>query len=644
MGKAQSKRSVDITTDNKKGVEEEITEKLEKIEDVDKKDINGDANIPSSSEDSHVEMENVKDITTEKKGDVEDVGLAPDDIKSPALETSKEDGTIEDVSPLSEENSKKTKKEKVKKKWSFRSISFGKKDKQKPGKTDGSLENVTGAVNGSENDKNTDSVKSQETLPNSNSQEVDGFHENGNTTETQTNGDEIKENEETELKESTDKKKGASANDTTVLKTSQESEESTEINSKTVSLHEDEETNTIKDEICNVPEEVERIEKQSAFKDTAENKGIPANEANSLNGIVDENHQNGTNEVCEEEKQSNPQIEVINNPGNKVSADTLKSNSSSTSTIPSIDQTNVIVLNETNNDVEVESNASNKVFVNLKESEQTYDLKELVKTDNLTSEKLVDEFSVPPLPISPPPSQVSVFAFTSNNEQVNSIEKNENNLTEAIAETRYEEVVENKHNIADESEKTVGESIEFTGYEESSEKGILEKKSNEEYTDRTVQVQLVEENKECNNFAELQEGSNDIGNNNEQGGLIFEKKETMETTTVNDVTPMLKKSNVDFQEERSSIGITETFDDCKVNQEVIISDGITVIESDPIFLEMRSSEVLEEKHAVPDDINTFSSDTEDIVADESKELSTPIDLKECATEAELKQDTSVSCD
>ncbi|XP_005190886.2 A-kinase anchor protein 200 isoform X3 [Musca domestica] len=550
MGKAQSKRSVDITTDNKKGVEEEITEKLEKIEDVDKKDINGDANIPSSSEkkDSHVEMENVKDITTEKKGDVEDVGLAPDDIKSPALETSKEDGTIEDVSPLSEENSKKTKKEKVKKKWSFRSISFGKKDKQKPGKTDGSLENVTGAVNGSENDKNTDSVKSQETLPNSNSQEVDGFHENGNTTETQTNGDEIKENEETELKESTDKKKGASANDTTVLKTSQESEESTEINSKTVSLHEDEETNTIKDEICNVPEEVERIEKQSAFKDTAENKGIPANEANSLNGIVDENHQNGTNEVCEEEKQSNPQIEV------------------------------------------------------------------------------------------------SVFAFTSNNEQVNSIEKNENNLTEAIAETRYEEVVENKHNIADESEKTVGESIEFTGYEESSEKGILEKKSNEEYTDRTVQVQLVEENKECNNFAELQEGSNDIGNNNEQGGLIFEKKETMETTTVNDVTPMLKKSNVDFQEERSSIGITETFDDCKVNQEVIISDGITVIESDPIFLEMRSSEVLEEKHAVPDDINTFSSDTEDIVADESKELSTPIDLKECATEAELKQDTSVSCD
>lgn len=50
MGKAQSKRSVDITTDNKKGVEEEITEKLEKIEDVDKKDINGDANIPSSSE------------------------------------------------------------------------------------------------------------------------------------------------------------------------------------------------------------------------------------------------------------------------------------------------------------------------------------------------------------------------------------------------------------------------------------------------------------------------------------------------------------------------------------------------------------------------------------------------------------------
>ena len=46
MGKAQSKRSVDITTETKKGAEDEVTEKMEKIEDLDKKEVlNGDATL-----------------------------------------------------------------------------------------------------------------------------------------------------------------------------------------------------------------------------------------------------------------------------------------------------------------------------------------------------------------------------------------------------------------------------------------------------------------------------------------------------------------------------------------------------------------------------------------------------------------------
>lgn len=49
MGKAQSKRSVDITTETKKG-DDEVTEKMEKIEDLDKRDANGDAMVQSHSE------------------------------------------------------------------------------------------------------------------------------------------------------------------------------------------------------------------------------------------------------------------------------------------------------------------------------------------------------------------------------------------------------------------------------------------------------------------------------------------------------------------------------------------------------------------------------------------------------------------
>lgn len=55
MGKTQSKRSVDITTETKKNPDEDVTGKLEKIEDLDQKQVNGDA---SSQENVETEVYN----------------------------------------------------------------------------------------------------------------------------------------------------------------------------------------------------------------------------------------------------------------------------------------------------------------------------------------------------------------------------------------------------------------------------------------------------------------------------------------------------------------------------------------------------------------------------------------------------------
>lgn len=87
--------------------------------------------------------ENDKDLTTEKKtadADVAAGDASAESAKDEAVAASgslKEGSGAEEISPLADESIKsKSKKDKVKKKWSFRSISFGKKDKQKPAKTE----------------------------------------------------------------------------------------------------------------------------------------------------------------------------------------------------------------------------------------------------------------------------------------------------------------------------------------------------------------------------------------------------------------------------------------------------------------------------------------------------------------------------
>uniref|UniRef100_A0A034VGV7 Uncharacterized protein n=2 Tax=Endopterygota TaxID=33392 RepID=A0A034VGV7_BACDO len=166
MGKTQSKRSVDITTEAKKNPDEDVTGKLEKIEDLDQKQVNGDAssqeNVETEKKDGD-ETENDKDLTTEKSGGDNGAQDGGGDSNtgqsnaSAAESASKEDESTgpkdgnkstEEISPLSDENNKKPKKEKVKKKWSFRSISFGKKDKQKPAKAEDAATENAAATNG----------------------------------------------------------------------------------------------------------------------------------------------------------------------------------------------------------------------------------------------------------------------------------------------------------------------------------------------------------------------------------------------------------------------------------------------------------------------------------------------------------------
>lgn len=88
------------------------------------------------------EPENDKDLTTEKSAEsqenTENVEAAIDTVK----DTPPEGNVNEEISPLSDDSAKKSKKEKVKKKWSFRSISFGKKDKQKPSKSEETTEEI----------------------------------------------------------------------------------------------------------------------------------------------------------------------------------------------------------------------------------------------------------------------------------------------------------------------------------------------------------------------------------------------------------------------------------------------------------------------------------------------------------------------
>ncbi|KAG6453087.1 hypothetical protein O3G_MSEX007958 [Manduca sexta] len=140
MGARQSKRSVDISGKEAEGAGEVAAAgaggegRVEQLADADalKPQLNGDAHIHEPT-DKEKELdsgtpENEKDATTEKENKEQN-----EDKDKEATPVSNGDGEKPEngETATTPEDGKKPKKEKVKKKWSLRSISFSRKDKPK---------------------------------------------------------------------------------------------------------------------------------------------------------------------------------------------------------------------------------------------------------------------------------------------------------------------------------------------------------------------------------------------------------------------------------------------------------------------------------------------------------------------------------
>lgn len=162
MGKAQSKRSVDITTEPSKEIQEGSGE-LKKLDDAYFKENESSVSIATQCNvlqlisttvilifllrnlfqdkenkvaNDAAENEKNESVKAEDTIAVEAAAPGTDENKIEAPSTAeKASEEINEATP-EPDSASKPKKDKMKKKWSFRSISFGKKDKQKPSKKD----------------------------------------------------------------------------------------------------------------------------------------------------------------------------------------------------------------------------------------------------------------------------------------------------------------------------------------------------------------------------------------------------------------------------------------------------------------------------------------------------------------------------
>ncbi|KAM3964281.1 A kinase anchor protein 200 [Aphomia sociella] len=142
MGAKQSKRSVDISGKEAEGAGEVAVAgaggegRVEQLADADalKPQLNGDAHIHETDKEKQLDIatpENEKDATTEKESKEQDNEKEKDTTpvtNGDSGDQKAENGVESSPAP---EDGKKPKKEKVKKKWSLRSISFSRKDKPK---------------------------------------------------------------------------------------------------------------------------------------------------------------------------------------------------------------------------------------------------------------------------------------------------------------------------------------------------------------------------------------------------------------------------------------------------------------------------------------------------------------------------------
>lgn len=97
--------------------------------------------MDSHSSDGNVIVVDDKDLAEIKsqltnKSDEEKISETIQNDNKSTAETAEENSATENCAADGEDTEKRPKKDKVKKRWSFRSFSFSKKDKQKPSKKD----------------------------------------------------------------------------------------------------------------------------------------------------------------------------------------------------------------------------------------------------------------------------------------------------------------------------------------------------------------------------------------------------------------------------------------------------------------------------------------------------------------------------
>lgn len=405
----------------------------------------------------------------------------------------------------------------------------------------------------------------------------------------------VKSNEETgNTINPTAEKNENVTNDTAVILTSQETDTTSNTPSKSDVIEIDNKSEEIvindasKNETC--VEEVKATVNQpaadeSAEEVTAENKNIPADvkiDTVTVNGNVDEIHQNGSDNVSHQDvEETKAQIEVKSNT-DKASADSLEIISSSEYNNPPNVQDHdkhvndlgdnfedVGMAKDVENDV---SNSINELGIRTDTENDENDLNvENAESDVVkptTDEKLVHEPSPPPLPISPPPSHVSVFAFTNKEESADDSSEKTESISDQLEDKKDQKpdtIAPNpsEHTNVDEVYSTSTVNCSPAIDEQCEEKLLIQNK------DHTVLAPLSSTETDVKstvpNFDkdEAMDNNIEVQNIEEEIFDIEESKQTIDNNSINDIKEIGDDNN--SQKHLSSVHEVE-IKECENNQ------------------------------------------------------------------------------
>uniref|UniRef100_A0A1I8PJK3 Uncharacterized protein n=1 Tax=Stomoxys calcitrans TaxID=35570 RepID=A0A1I8PJK3_STOCA len=612
MGKAQSKRSVDITTDGNKCADSNIHEKMEKI-DVENGS-NGELALPINYQADNCEhVEHNKDAKPEKIVESESPEQSTNYVKTSPEYENQNDSPKETVALADENSMKKSKKEKVKKKWSFRNISFGKKDKQKPGKSEDTPEKASTMVNGTDANTLLDAEESEKQRESTNGTENEVVelkcNENGNVSECKVN---VQQNEETldNKKEEIDRGSHNNIEDNVngtkympeVLSTESNTNEILTVTKSSEEMVLKEDTSTEFDSV----------------KEAAENNILSdvKPEAISLNGNVDDVNQNMS--LLDDENSHN-EVKINTENYQAETLDVFSNCTSNPSNVP-VNAQNVKTSDTTKPDVE--SDTSDQISSKSHE----HDNKTIV------DDKLGNGSSPPPLPISPPPSHVAVFAFINNDESTNkAMEKN------ADIATQMENVTEEIMFSADSVNLTDKSDVNETSPQElilSNEPPVSAgiKTDGEDNKETDSQLLYTDRYKENDNIKEVT--INDDGRSKEfdcsanEVNYIGREKTVVENHTENSLNTSLfresttKEEDVEIPEE---CNLTTTLSPSKVSPESCTEFVIKNVYSECII--------------APKSTSGEEYKTDDLKKEEIK--ANALESMDTITHSEVKQDPSV---